>query len=547
MAFIATLVYLYQGTIERSTISQTRKIQAKEIHNTLSFLQGSILTILNTKETNNIKQIISNMAGARDLNVIVVVDAADNIIASSDYRIVGESWNTTDLQINHDLLKAARDYQSIELENSSQREFLNGYAGLCVSTIGLRPTNCGFIFYSKNLDYHNKLAIHSLRNSINKVYIILFSGCGLLMLLIHILVTFRIGRLVKLIHNFSQGNRHQRIHCWGQDEIRTLGDQINALFDNICDNEKEILEREKHLESMSNSVTYPILETDKHGIIRNANQAAEQLFNTAQLQLIGKPIGKFIILKYENIAQLWDALQSENDRQFNTMATREDGSQFSAKISLQPIYQQDIYIFAVDESSPTNRRKTSNVVAGTNMSRQIKLIDQQLKSSATKDALTTLNNRRVFDKTLERELQQALRSKTPLSLVIVEIDFFDRYNALYGHESGDRCLQQIAETLNLCYRRSNDTVARFGGKTFAAILPDTDQGATKQLAETTLEVIRELDIPYLDSEISTSVTISIGTATHDGSNPAGSADILRQKAEQALTKAKSDGHNRYAA
>ncbi len=145
-----------------------------------------------------------------------------------------------------------------------------------------------------------------------------------------------------------------------------------------------------------------------------------------------------------------------------------------------------------------------------------------LRSLSLTDGLTGVANRRNFDATLQGEWRRCARAEHPLSLILIDVDFFKRYNDFYGHQAGDVCLQSIALALQSIFKRSHDLVARYGGEEFICILPDTPLEGAEQKARQLEKAVRDLCIPHEKSEVADVITISLGVATTNpvkGENP----------------------------
>lgn len=174
-----------------------------------------------------------------------------------------------------------------------------------------------------------------------------------------------------------------------------------------------------------------------------------------------------------------------------------------------------------------------------------KLLDMQkkLEELSFKDGLTGVANRRMLDSVLEEEWLKARRNQQPLSVLLIDIDFFKQYNDCYGHIQGDDCLKQVAETLSGAATRARDFFARFGGEEFVMVLPETDADAASKIAERCQQLIFKLQIPHSRSEVSQVLTISIGTGTIIPAH----ADEIRDfidSVDRALYQAKLAGRNR---
>ena len=159
------------------------------------------------------------------------------------------------------------------------------------------------------------------------------------------------------------------------------------------------------------------------------------------------------------------------------------------------------------------------------------------------DGLTGVFNRRYFDQQLTTEVARANRNRSPLSLIMLDVDFFKRFNDHYGHQLGDDCLREIAATLKTSLRRPADLVARYGGEEFACILPDTSYLDAMNLANELERNVRALELEHSLSDASQFVTISLGVAACAGRSDC-LAEQLLAVADTQLYRAKSEGRSR---
>ncbi len=158
------------------------------------------------------------------------------------------------------------------------------------------------------------------------------------------------------------------------------------------------------------------------------------------------------------------------------------------------------------------------------------------------DALTGIANRRRFDDSLDYVWNTAIRSKSELSLILIDIDSFKAVNDHGGHVYGDECLRKIATALNNCVQRSMDVVARYGGEEFAVILPNTDRDTASRLAEKMRACVVETQINHPDTDKGPYVTISLGVESMLPL-PDMTPQSLIEKADSNLYKAKHAGKN----
>jgi diguanylate cyclase (GGDEF)-like protein len=174
--------------------------------------------------------------------------------------------------------------------------------------------------------------------------------------------------------------------------------------------------------------------------------------------------------------------------------------------------------------------------------------EAELEVLATTDGLTSLANRRTFDRQLETEWLRAAREKTPVSLLMIDVDQFKAYNDIYGHQAGDLCLQTIAKTIAGAARRPADLVARYGGEELTVLLPGLDEANAATVAEAIRAKVEALNMRHDANMPCRILTVSIGSATRVPSldrSRMGPEDLITL-ADAALYKAKQDGRNRVA-
>ncbi len=175
--------------------------------------------------------------------------------------------------------------------------------------------------------------------------------------------------------------------------------------------------------------------------------------------------------------------------------------------------------------------------------RQLEMTNAELQRLSATDALTGIPNRRIFDETMQGEWRRAIREKSWLTFVIIDIDHFKLFNDHYGHQAGDDALHQVAQILNTIIRRPGDLLARYGGEEFGVILPNTDQDGTKTTSQRFIESVQNLNIEHIKSKTLDKVTISLGAASVIPSRKLKPEDVLKS-ADEALYRAKESGRNR---
>jgi len=197
---------------------------------------------------------------------------------------------------------------------------------------------------------------------------------------------------------------------------------------------------------------------------------------------------------------------------------------------------------------PINRSMIDAIKLNFDLEREIeerKNIERKLREISTKDGLTGLSSRRHFDEVLENEIRRAQRSSHPLSLILLDVDYFKAFNDTYGHLEGDACLQRISRSIEKIINRPGDLASRYGGEEFVVILPNTDADSAYEIAEAIRKAVQRLEIPHVGSKLigPKLVTISAGVSTVEPAIGTAPSDIIRP-ADSALYQAKAAGRNR---
>ncbi len=200
---------------------------------------------------------------------------------------------------------------------------------------------------------------------------------------------------------------------------------------------------------------------------------------------------------------------------------------------------EDTLLISVENVMEKQRLRQENI----RLMKELSQKNKELERLSFLDGLTGIANRRYFDKMMAQEWEDAIRKSTPLSLLMIDIDFFKNFNDTYGHLHGDDCLRQVANTLSDAVKSFANLVFRYGGEEFAVILPGIDADRAFSVAELMRGEVAELNIPHANSNISEQITISVGVGTAIPSHQAMSSELI-SRVDQALYQAKREGRNR---
>lgn len=173
---------------------------------------------------------------------------------------------------------------------------------------------------------------------------------------------------------------------------------------------------------------------------------------------------------------------------------------------------------------------------------QLESLNEMLDQLAHHDDLTGLPNRRSFFAHMDQEWNRHRRFRAPMSLVLIDVDYFKRYNDTYGHHAGDDCLKQLARLLMDFANRAGDQAARIGGEEFVLFLAGTDLDEACELGKKLRRKVEKLNLPHAGSLVAEHVTISAGVATTVPGEDLDAEELLKQ-ADKALYEAKEAGRN----
>jgi diguanylate cyclase (GGDEF)-like protein len=231
----------------------------------------------------------------------------------------------------------------------------------------------------------------------------------------------------------------------------------------------------------------------------------------------------------------------------NTVSSLKAGEASEARISYRTRHRDRREIWMETALRATRSPDTGAVDGVVAISRDVtehKALENRLADLATKDGLTGLANRRHFDERLEAEWSRAMRDGLPLSLILIDVDNFKKFNDCYGHPAGDACLKRVAEILAQNGRRPADLVARYGGEEFVLLLPNTEASGCTLIGEAIRNDLRDIAMLHALNLPSKRATVSLGAATTRGMEKSGGSGSLVLAADRALYQAKERGRDR---
>ncbi|HEY9103399.1 PAS domain S-box protein [Chitinimonas sp.] len=327
--------------------------------------------------------------------------------------------------------------------------------------------------------------------------------------------------------------------------------------------EAKMVEEDALLNSILESVQAAIVVVNDCGEVQALNPAVAEIFGYGLHKVMGKPV--LMLFPDTETAQHQAALRQYMDtgehsgriigQRVEMLGQRQDGSTFPLELTVTEIHLGAKRLFTwvmrdISERKAFEEQLLENIEelqatrdALNAANEQLMTANSELGRMAQQDGLTGVANRRAFDQRLTSEWGRAARASHPLTLLMIDVDHFKRYNDGYGHQMGDECLRQVALVLQGAVSRASDFVARYGGEEFAIVLPETGAEGGAEVAEHIRQALASVHIPHAYSTTSKHVTVSIGIAAFTP-QPGMAADVLISAADQALYQAKEQGRNR---
>lgn len=324
-----------------------------------------------------------------------------------------------------------------------------------------------------------------------------------------------------------------RVYLSVKKPLRDSSGKITGLFGISTDITKRkkleisVHEQKDFLDAILNNVDALILMKDSNRIVRYANSFAADLFNLKQNNIIGKRDSE---LMPQDIAdKLWELDQKVFDT--NEKQTAEE---------LLPSLEGKLKHYLTTKIPFILKDGTATSISYSTDITEIFLLKEKLQRQAITDSLTGLYNRRYFNDQCVREFSHCKRSKSTMSIIVIDIDWFKSINDKYGHPVGDVVLQQASKIYKSCLRKEN-ILCRTGGEEFAILLPNTSHEAATVLAERIRQTQEEKALVG-KWEGAIKLSISLGVSALQDKDK--SFEDLLRRADKALYQAKTEGRNR---
>lgn len=324
----------------------------------------------------------------------------------------------------------------------------------------------------------------------------------------------------------------------GQTPMPAMADQPGGLrpMEATLDAQRQFLQ------NVIDSIPSMIVVKDRSNLIQVANQAAAILHGVIPTEMVGRREGDINphlspaeAERLEQISQ--QVMATQVAYQLEQKLTDAEGNSRWYQLLVSPFKDREGRVIGVVNNGIeiTERKRVETALQQAN---------QKLEQLATHDGLTRVANRRYFDDYLQQEWQRMAREQQPLSLILLDVDFFKAYNDYFGHQQGDEGLVAIAQAVRQVVKRSADLLARYGGEEFGVILPNTRRTGAESVAQAIQAEIKALRLPHPKSRVNDYLTVSMGIASVVPT-PSQAMEDLVAAADSALYQAKRRGRDRY--
>jgi diguanylate cyclase (GGDEF)-like protein/PAS domain S-box-containing protein len=327
-----------------------------------------------------------------------------------------------------------------------------------------------------------------------------------------------------------------------QERRTALGALVSLRTDvsELVAKERALAASQAQLQAIIGTAGVAILTLDEHSHIRSANPATERMLGYAEAELLGQDMVMLVdhemrraIASFLRLYLAREDLEMRGQqREFPVL--HKSGRELTVQLALAEVKITEGRMMVAVLTDITERKRYEI---------ELQHANEQLMRLSTTDPLTELGNRRLLMQRLEDEWRRALRSKEPMSLLLLDVDHFKLYNDHYGHPAGDACLQAIAGVLRACAARPSDLAARYGGEEFVLLLPETGAEGAMAVAQRIRQDMRAAALPHANSPLSDLVTLSMGLISVKASQGGSPAQWLAQ-ADLALYRAKAQGRDR---
>jgi diguanylate cyclase (GGDEF)-like protein/PAS domain S-box-containing protein len=371
---------------------------------------------------------------------------------------------------------------------------------------------------NKNFIYED--IIYNELKSVSIVFVLLLLSLYFLSKKISTYINLNINNLILEFKKASKRNKKIEYENLTFNEFISLAKNINEILEKKLEAENKLKDHLKILDEHIISST-----TDLEGKITSVSKAFCEVSGYSKEELIGST---HKLVRHDDIPdeiyrELWDTIKAKKTWRGEFKNQKKSGEIYWVEAIIEPLIQEDKVVgYTSIRHNITNKKKVEYL--------------------SITDELTQLYNRRHFNTIIEEELNRAKRRNDYISFLMLDIDYFKKYNDEYGHQKGDKILKEVSHVLKESSKRVSDFAFRIGGEEFALIFSSVEKENCLKFARSIKEEIENLKIENMNSEISNYLTVSIGLICKKANEIKDSKELYKA-ADVALYEAKNSGRN----
>ncbi len=273
----------------------------QDIQALLNRVQGPIEILLRYDNIDAVKSVIASFGAERGHELMFLANSQGNIIAATNLELLNTHWTGLNEYQDPDLISHALETRATVTRLSANKQRVFGYSSICASqnVQMIRPKDCGFIYYRKNIKNQKALALGNLNKEATRESIGILAAAFIVWIVVYFRLTRRVEQLITTGKNFIQGDQVARARIKGTDELANLGNTLNTMLDKIVTDEYALSKSEARLRAIIETSVEGIITIDDAGTIQSFNSAAEKMFAYAAYEVIGNNVSMLMPLHYQ--------------------------------------------------------------------------------------------------------------------------------------------------------------------------------------------------------------------------------------------------------
>lgn len=529
---------------ESELLQKSREFVTYEVER-LAYLAEEVITL----EPKILEETVSRLSKKPLIKSVSVIKPDGNIVFSSNASLRDGVASEVIPYITLERLHKARKNNRAYVEYIPASKMYVAIAGYSYTQDDkyIKGVDKGLVFLSYDIAKPlSHLRVTSVKGRMTEIISFLLMAIILAELLRRYIVS-PLKKIQVASRDISEGVFNSVLKEVGPVELQDLTRNFNLMNDRLAETVSDLDKKTRETQNILDNTFDGIISMDEFGDVLSCNASAEMLFQFPSDEIIGKNIKSLFAASagWDDGQQFGHFLRNKNARYTGEgreiEGVRKDGSVFLVDLAITEIVEDGklSFIGIVRDITARKEKEIEAAVAR----EKLTIANKQLENLVRTDGLTGVSNRRWFNERFQDEFRAAKRHGHQITLLLLDVDHFKKYNDHYGHLEGDTCLVKIAHQAHRLFRRGGEMVARYGGEEFAIILPGSTQDDALRSANVLLEKIADLKIEHAASSTSEYVTVSIGLVSSIPHIEVTEEEFIKA-ADEALYQAKEAGRAR---